>query len=401
MNRGVALMIAATAMGCDTPVPPPNEPLGRDPVEVGSVRPALIEGATNFAFKAAAASDLGKDGKNDCVSPFSLDQSLVMLLNGSEGKTYETLAGSLGIGQTSLDHVNRSRMAALDRVRSLPGTAVAVANSIWMIQPYPVNHQYETDMKTLFGATVKKLGTARITALREVNDWVKAKTLGRIPGLLKSLDPNTEVMLLNTVTLDTIWSKPFPPASMMPFHAPEGKKMAPTLSAKVEAGVAETEAFRALSLDFAEGELSMLFLLPRQGDPAKLFAGLDFKVLSGLVSLSSKREELEVQFPKFKIQTRRDLRPLMKALGCGSLFEPGNDFGNISLQLRGSFLSEAFQRVFMEVDERGARSASGTALSITQSAENRFAIDRPFAFLVVERGSRSVLLAGVVYDPSQ
>ncbi|MCW5938653.1 MAG: hypothetical protein KF884_06105 [Fimbriimonadaceae bacterium] len=401
MKRGVALLVAAAVIGCDTPVPPPNEPLGRDPVEIATVRPALISGATNFAFRIAAAAELGKDGKNDCVSPFSLDQALVMLLNGSEGQTYEILAKALGIGQTSLDHVNRSRMAALDRVRDIPGPAVAIANSIWMIQPYPVNHQYETDMKTFYGATVKKLGTARITALREINEWVKTKTLGRVPRLLESLDPSAEAVLLNTVTLDATWAKPFPPAKMMPFRAQGGKKTVPTLSAKVVAGVAETKTFNALRLDFTEGELSLVLMVPKAGDPARLFEGMDSQALGDVVQLSDKREELEIQFPKFKIQARRDLRPLMTTLGCGSLYSPGNDFGNISLQLRGSSLSDTVQSVWMEIDERGARAGAGTALSITKSEADRFVIDQPFAFLVVERGSNSVLLAGVVNDPSQ
>jgi serpin B len=403
MKRALALVGMVALLGCDTPVPPPNLPLKRDKVELETVRPALIDSATGFALNAAAKAKLGEDGKNDCLSPYSLDQALVMLLNGAEGETYDTLAKALGVGQTSLDLVNRSRMAALDRLRGLPGPAVTVANSIWMIQPYPVNHQYAADMETFYGATVKKLGSARVNAVRQINAWVNAKTLGRIPRLYERLGSVTEVVLVNTVTLDATWKKPFPPSRSLKFETPGGPKLVPTLSSRRQAGTSQGDTFEALRLDFAEGELSMLFLLPREGKPGDLFASFDAKALAQVIRETDDQMDIEVQIPKFHIEARRDLQPLLTALGCGSLYSGGNDFSNISLELKSRFLSDTVHSVWMEVDERGARAAAATGIGIGKSASrpSKFKVDRPFAFLVVERSSRAVILAGVVNDPSQ
>jgi serpin B len=402
VRRVFPLALVFALPGCDTPVPPPDEPLGRSPVGLSEVKRELLDASTDFAFRAVRAAKLGQGGKNDCLSPFSLDQALVILLNGAEGQSYETLAKGLGIGAHGLDHVNRSRMAVTDQLRSLPGPAVTVANSIWTVQPVPINHQYAADMKAFYGATVQKLGTAGITGVRQVNDWVKAKTRGRIPTLYRSLDPDSVILLVNTMTFDARWRTAFPPAQNRQFHSPTGTKGVPMLVGVQNAGTVRSKAVDALRLDFEEGGLGLLVLLPKGTGPGELIGSLDAKVLGDLLKETETRSEVKVQLPKFSFAVQRDLRSLLTGVGCGPLFRPPNDFSNISLQLRGGvFLDDTVQCVWVEIDERGAKAAAATGIGIAKSVPEEFIVDRPFAFLVVDLASRAVVLAGVVYDPAQ
>ena len=82
-------------------------------------------------------------------------------------------------------------------------------------------------------------------------------------------------------------------------------------------------------------------------------------------------------------------------------FAPGADFGGM-MSGRDIWIDEAYHKTFIAVDEKGTEAAAATAVVLVErgGAENVFAADRPFLFLIRERETGLILFLGRVSDPS-
>jgi serpin B len=152
----------------------------------------------------------------------------------------------------------------------------------------------------------------------------------------------------------------------------------------------------------------MYVLLP---DPGRALTGI-----YGVFSPPAMREWLgqlreanvHVVVPRFKIEFETELKAPLTALGMGVAFDPQRaDFSGMLprayLAKHNAFISRAWQKAFVEVNEEGTEAAAATGLKFGVTSlpppPIEFVVDRPF--LVVLRDDRSgvPLFIGQVVDP--
>lgn len=355
-----------------------------------------------FALRLARAIDLGGDGRNACVSPLGADQSMSLLLNGAQGKTFESCALVMGLTNPRADKLNVTSSRLLDLLSSEPGRPVLVANSLWNVFPTRFSKQYQIDMAMSYDANIQKLGSARQSALQQVNDWVSNKTNGKVTKFFDKLDPLALAMTVSLVTFDAEWESPFPAATTGTFAAPSGKKSAAFLrdTDRSASGLTKPD-FTSLTLPFKDGSLSMSLVLPVVGRPVN--ALLTPEVVDQ-VTLQSKQVSAEVSIPKFGFADRIDLSGPIGKMGGAGLFRAENDFSLMSHEMKkGVAVGKFLQFAQIEVDERGAKAVS-TTVTETFKADPlpfKFVADRPFLFFVWEKHTQTILFIGVVCDPTQ
>jgi serpin B len=66
----------------------------------------------------------------------------------------------------------------------------------------------------------------------------------------------------------------------------------------------------------------------------------------------------------------------------------------------GIWIDEVRHKSFVQVDEEGTEAAAVTSVSMTDSAPLSIVVDRPFAFVLRERLSGTILFIGKVMDPT-
>merc|ERR1712196_551155 len=101
------------------------------------------------------------------------------------------------------------------------------------------------------------------------------------------------------------------------------------------------------------------------------------------------------------------MNDILEKLGLGELFKAGNkNFDSIS-DSNNIAVSDVIHQSFIKVDEEGTEAAAATAIVMLKMAMmpdpnfKTITIDRPFAFWIVERNTKTVLFAGKVIDPSE
>ena len=112
--------------------------------------------------------------------------------------------------------------------------------------------------------------------------------------------------------------------------------------------------------------------------------------------------------PKFVLEPAEPLalREHLIALGVRLAFEDGGaDLTGIAKTSPPLFLSNAFHKAYVRVDEEGTEAAAATAVVGAEGTgappkdQVEFIADHPFAFFVVDRRTEAILFLGRVVEP--
>jgi serpin B len=328
-------------------------------------------------------------GASHVWSPHSLATALALLAHGAQGRTREQLEWLLGAAP-------ESRLAELDpSVAHEPGLELATANDIHVHADARLRPEFRMRFRERADAGVYPADFAGDPSgvRTRINDDVARTTRGLITDLLKPRDvtPDTMMILLNVLWVKAEWVDVFRPELTRehPFHSPDGTRPVPTMHRAGSIPYAEAPGWRMVTLAGRNG-LDLDILLP-EGDHETPGSG-DLAALHSRV----RRERVQLALPRFRVESRYQLRDLLTKLGTTHLF--GGDYGGITSAPL--VLSEIIHQAVFKVDEQGAEGAAVTLAVMPggmPAPATPFTVDRPFVFVLRRRGS--VLFLGRVTDP--
>jgi serpin B len=146
----------------------------------------------------------------------------------------------------------------------------------------------------------------------------------------------------------------------------------------------------------------MVILLPEEGSPADLAGALDVADLD----IAWQQRSVDITLPSFEFESEVSLKPALQTLGMVAAFEQpvgeGADFTGIT-EVRELFVTDAFHKTFIALDEEGTEAAAATAIvvGLTSAPEPAtFTADQPFLFWIEHSSTGEMLFLGQVTDPS-
>lgn len=349
--------------------------------------------------------------ENSAISPFSIAQAFTLLMNGAQGDTLSLFEEFFNQEITDVENFNYSLRRLLMEM-TLESDAFTSANSLWLVQPLMLQERYQENMKAYYGADVERLGSAGITSINRINEWVAAATRGRIERLIESLSPDDVMVLVNAVAFDGEWSIPFDESATedAPFLTPQGSQTVRMMQSPEEEFLyAEGAGFQAVQMNYGNGPYAMIVLLP---DSAAELSRLVRSWAEDASAFSEFRQSLarrpgQIFLPQFEVREGSRLRELyVDDPRFGRLFTGPNDFRRLSVEMNGDFfISEVFHEAYVKVDEEGteAGAATGVVIAPTSIAEPQepfvFRADRPFAFFIIHEGTGAITFSGTITNP--
>jgi serine protease inhibitor len=390
--------------GCEAPT---DAPIRELPRQLTASEQSLIRASNGFAFGLVRGVAQADAGKNVFLSPLSASMALGMTLNGAVGQTFDEMRATLGYQGLTQDEINASYRSLIDLLHRLdPRVQMLVANSIWYSQGFPFESAFLQRTRTHFDAEVRGVNFADPATVGAVNSWVKNKTSGRIPTILKQVDPLDVMYLINAIYFKGTWTKQFDRSRTQnaAFYDARGQTRTGTVRMMHHDGpVAHFRGgdFEAIDLPYGGGAFSLTVLLPERGVSVNdLLGTLDQARWDQIVGGFSEAG-LEVYLPKFRLEYEKSLVSTLEALGMVVAFQPGRaDFTGMSPLGRELYISEVLQKTFVEVNEEGTEAAAVTSVTMrVTSAPPSFRADRPFVLAIRERHSGTILFAGVINQP--
>jgi len=391
-------------------------------VDLPRLSPAVSD--ADIAAVVAGDAALGLDlfgtvagAENLMLSPYSIAVALSMLYPGGRGATAGEIAAvlHLSVDDATLHAVRNHIDSTLASTPAPSGAddtrqpfTIRPANSAWGQGGYPFLDEYLSLLAEDYGAGLRVLdyvadpdGSRRI-----INQWVEDATEDRIRDLIPegAITVDTRLTLVNAIWFKANWFEPFDPAATGPgrFTLLDGAAVdVPLMHATLRTGYAENDLFQALRLPYA-GDAAMIVLIPNSGTPA----GLAGALMPGDLDIAWSDHLVDITLPSFEFETEVALKPALRELGMTTAFEPpatgGADFTGITA-VRELFVTDAFHKTFIALDEEGTEAAAATAIVVgLESAPPpaTFAADRPFLFWIEHSSTGEMLFLGQVTDPS-
>lgn len=358
-------------------------------------------------FRSVNASS-GRDA-NLALSPISASIALGMLMNGAEGETLAQIRSTLGFGTRDVSQVNAAYKALLPLLTALdPSVKMVFANAAWFDTAAAPAAAFSQRLTDVFAAQVSSVPLLAPTTVPAINSWVSNATNARITRMVERFTSDDIAYLLNATYFKGQWRTQFDPAKTRAadFRLPSGTVVqVPTMFTGEGLlrlrGMADGTAVG--ELPFGGDAFAMTIVVPPLGKLESLIDSLTPARWTAMIAqLPAMAGELPIQLPKFRIETTRELKETLAALGMPRPFE-GAELGPMFANpMQGVAVSTVLQKVFVDVNEEGAEAAAATGIGIRLvSVPVGLTVDRPFLFVIRERLSGTILFIGKVTQPAR
>jgi serine protease inhibitor len=345
---------------------------------------------------------------NVVVSPLSAGLAVSMLANGAQGATLAGIERALATGM-DLEALNGTNAALAEALRT-GDVELAIGNSVWARQGVAFNPAFMERNRRFYGAEVAALDFDSPAAAERINRWVSDRTNGRITRMVEPpISPEVVMYLMNAVYFKGRWADEFQAGQTrpMPFRAAGGRTVQrPMMTRTGEYGYLGAEGFQAVRLPYRGGRFAMYVLLPdASSSVAALRQRLTPQAWAEWMGGFGQRE-VRVVMPRYRINVESRLNAPLQAMGMADAFSQTRaDFrAMLSPQSGGNvYVSEAKQKVFIEVNEEGTEAAAVTGIEMRATSAPpepvSFVVDRPFLLAIRDDTTGALLFIGQVNDP--
>jgi serpin B len=401
-----------------TPVatsPASSPPPVVSPLQIASENyvPELVSANSSFAFDLYRFLN-SAEKSNLFYSPYSISSALAMTYAGAKGDTATQMASTLHFNSLgdALPSAFKSLAGTLDNQGKMGNTDVFrlnVANALWGQKDYPFLPDYLDLVNKYFAGGLKSLDFMKAPepSRQEINQWISDRTEGRIKDPLQpgAVDSFTRLVLTNAIYFNARWQDEFPEKATQDdaFYLIGGTKITTPMMKNMHKHYQYSAGadYQAISLPYLRGGFSMVILLPEKGRMANFERSLDLTKYNAILK-DMKSTELNLALPKFKYESRFELKNSLSDMGMKDAFSPGADFSGMTGKKELS-ISGVIHQATVAVDEQGTEAAAMTAVMMAGAAPPGstidFTVDRPFIFLIQDNSSGTILFIGKVIDP--
>ncbi len=388
----------------------PTDPSPRElPRSLTSQEQQIADAGGTFGLKLFQAVSGAEGDKNVFLGPLSVSMALGMALNGAEGVTYEEMQQALELAGLTEEEINTACSTLIELLTNVdPRVVFEIANSIWYREGFPIAPDFIERNQEYFDAEVRGLDFTSPGAVDAINDWVDAKTNGKISQIIDRIPPAAVLYLINAIYFKGTWTYQFDPqdtAHRTFTRADDTTVQVPMMQLDGDLPVFEDAELIAVDLPYGGELFSMTLMMPTGGgDLDSLIAGLDALRWGEITAGLTETPVDLLQVPKFTSEYEVTLNGALQALGMQTAFVEGEaDLSRMrSDGIPNLFISRVLHKTFVEVNEEGTEAAAVTAVevmvtSVVPSTEIRF--NRPFVYIIRERTSGAILFIGKMMDP--
>ena len=427
LTFGIALLmvaiVTATAVLFLFPYQPDQPPQTDDTGSTQSGIQQVVNANNQFAFDLYSELDKSEEG-NVFYSPYSISAALAMTYEGAKGQTADEMKSVFHFPESN---ILRPNFAAIynEINRGNKAYELRTGNALWAQYDYKFLEDYTSRVEQYYGGKVANLDFKQETekSRQTINSFIEEQTNDKIKDLIPAgiLSPMTRLVLTNAIYFKGTWEWEFDKSDTRD----QDFKITPTTNVKTPMmymkpkkanfKYADLEKLQILELPYKGEKISMLILLPKQGED------YDYKTeervifdytledielsVEKLKEYKSQMQETKldsISLPKFEFDTKYFMKETLSSMGMPTAFGAA-DFsgmdGTKNLQI-----SQVIHQAFVKVDEKGTEAAAATAVVMKDMAampSNVFRADHPFIFIIQEKETGNILFMGRVTDPTQ
>lgn len=366
-----------------------------------------IDATNDFSMNLFQTLNPHDGDKNIFISPVSVSFALGMTMNGSDGKTYDEMKNALGFSDLNIDEINATYYALIHELYDASdGVKFNLANSIWYREEFELANEFQTLNQNYFNAKVEGLNfNDGNNTLKTINGWVEDQTEDRIKDLLKTIDPNAIMYLINAIYFKASWKYQFDEELTIESRFYSGNGLVQNcemMNMKRELNFIQGTDYDALELPYGNENYSMLLLRPKSETINNFVQIINRDVINDITS-SFIKDSINISIPKIELKYEKELNDILIEMGMVDAFDQNNaDFSKMFKTLgTGIWIEMVKQKAFLKINEEGTEAAAATVVQMnfeSVSDEKFMSFNSPFLFFITERRTGTILFCGKIIE---
>lgn len=346
-------------------------------------------------LSASLLKDLLKNDpeENVIISPFSILMLLTIAAESTSGETKaqitDHLCGKMDYQSFLNEMLNSGNAISGKKFRS--ANVVCVNSKI----RDSVSEEYINYVNSILHGKFFSSGDI----VRDVNEWVKEITGGKIDQIADDSVNNALLCLLNAVTFTDKWDIPYEKYHVKDdfFTSFDGKARICRMMKCTEFSYVEGRSFTGFTKYYKNGKFSFMALLPKEEGKEKLIRLLSNRNFSNIYR-NQKLNSVFTSLPKFKYGFSADLTAYCKKNGLEKIFSTQADFSPVTPE--NLMANSVAHKAYIDVNERGT--SAGSASVMWDGAFGRpkrvyeVHLNRPFIFAIIHDKTMLPVFLGVV-----
>uniref|UniRef100_A0A8C8VM13 Serpin family G member 1 n=1 Tax=Pelusios castaneus TaxID=367368 RepID=A0A8C8VM13_9SAUR len=396
--------LAPTSEATTTPTPspqrcPPSNPWATCGADFREEGPRVATALTDFSLKFySTVAKVKGTSTNVVFSPLSVALALSHLLLGARGETKERLESILSYPpDLACFHAPLKQL--------VKSKALSIASNLFYRKDLQVNKDFLNQSLRFYDSRPHMLSGNESYDLWFINKWVREVTHGKIKKLLKELEPDVQLVLLNAIYFQSKWKTTFKVRNTVDekFYRPgQAPIQVPMMTSKKY----PLAFFTDQSLQAKVGRLqlshnmSLVVIVPQRLSQtlSEVVQKLTKETFAAVMKklMESPFKPTVVTLPKLKLDSSQDLMDILGEMDYG-IFYYSNLCG-IS-EAEDLVVTSAQHRAVLELNEEGVEAAAATAFSVARTAW-LFDVQQPFLFVLWNDDFSFPIFMGHVNDPS-
>lgn len=298
------------------------------------------------------------------LSPLSANLVLAFAQSGAEGRTAAELKQILEFPANDTA-IEKSIAEILSQLQSDNLYRLNLASKIYVKESFPIKETFKNNALQTYKAEAENINfNQKEIAANQINQWVENNTQHKIKNLVSPnvFNNRTRLVLVNALYLKANWTTPFDEVTKKIFYPRPGKAI------MVDTMLLTEESFKyyedlQLKAKFIElpmdgKDVSMTIVLPTSH--YDLYS-LETRIGEVLAPHPYMEEVINLALPKFKIESKLDLKSILRNLGVHTAFDEYRaDFSKIVDKGRNVFIGDIVQKTYLKCDENGIEGAAAS-----------------------------------------
>ncbi|NXX12911.1 A1AT protein, partial [Podargus strigoides] len=371
----------------------------------------IVPSNADFAFKFYKQVRDEVGSKNIFFSPLSISTAFAMLSLGARSNTLSQLYKCLAFNLTEMEeqeihegfkHVLQLLHDPQREDQLNMGNALFIDDRLKLLQKFlddVTNYYYSEAISSNFQNPPE--------TMQKINKYIETKTHGKIVDLLKNLDENTVLVLINYIFFKGYWEKPFSNLATKEDDFLLDSKNSVKVKMMHQNKAFNVHRDEKLSCWVVEipykGNATSFFVLPDEGTMKQVEDALLKETMSNWVQSFTKRN-IYLELPKFSISGTYDVKSLFEKMGVTDVF---SDQADLSGVVENTLLkaSKALHKAMVDVSENGTEAAAVTVIEMVRmSAEipppPHIRFNRPFLMMILDKTTHNILFIGKILNPA-
>nr|XP_028564225.1 serine protease inhibitor 2.1-like [Podarcis muralis] len=349
-------------------------------------------------------------GKNIFFSPMSISMAFSMIGMGAKSNTEKQIYKGLGLDKIDTSMIHKGFQEFLKVLTSSNHQGmVNMGNGLYLAKGIKIATRYNKDLQNFYKSEIFAVNFKdNVVAEKQINEFVKANTKGKIREVVRGLDPNTMMVLVNYIYFKDEWEYPFVPQNTKKGDFFVDDKTTVKVNMMKKTGYFRHVRDESLScwvieLPYKGGAVAW-FVLPDKGKLEKVEDGLKGETLSKWRKSLETGTQFYLSIPKLSMATSYDLKDLLPGLGISEVFTPNADLTGITGggKLK---IDKASHKAFLDINESGTEAAAATFMSSKVGAAPGpppvpLVFDRPYFFFLMASVDGPMLFMGKTVNPA-